>query len=382
MNKKKSLINVSHVVGLSGLGGVQRNFSEYIEYASKIDDINHTIYSIGEAEDEYTLSMQARNIFRLKNFIKLIFDCLSGKNIVHFYNNLTSFKLFVFLFFLPVKKIIIHERGTCWNLPIKFKFIVKFNFSKSDFIIANSVATKKMLEQKFDLDESKIHVIHNGISSKLINFRKFNRVHKNFDSIGFLGRLDSPKGLIDLLDSMKFLKNKRIRLFIAGDGPQKKYLKKILKSNKKIYYLGRVSDLKSFFRKIDLLVVPSIREPFGNVIIESAAHKVPVLASNVDGIPEIITKNSGYLIQPKDRNLRKIDQNELTLPEFIYDPRSMKIVPPRRNSSYRLAIKIFNVLKDQASMKKVANIAYLRTLKYFNFHLHNRKLRNIYSSLM
>ena len=53
--------------------------------------------------------------------------------------------------------------------------------------------------------------------------------------------------------------------------------------------------MKFFFKQINLLIVPSIREPFGNIILEAGICKVPVIASCIDGIPEIIDNNvNGY----------------------------------------------------------------------------------------
>ena len=69
---------------------------------------------------------------------------------------------------------------------------------------------------------------------------------------------------------------------------------------------------------MDVIVVPSIREPLGNVIIETGFCKKPIIASNVDGIPEIIQdKINGILINPdKEITFSEISENEVPLPKL------------------------------------------------------------------
>ena len=75
-----------------------------------------------------------------------------------------------------------------------------------------------------------------------------------------------------------------------------------------------------FLSKIDILVVPSIREPFGNVIVEAGFSGKAVIASKIDGIPEIILNEKfGYLIKPNDPiNLNFRPINSLMYPQNVF----------------------------------------------------------------
>ena len=86
--------------------------------------------------------------------------------------------------------------------------------------------------------------------------------------------------------------------------------------------MGHIKDSYKFLKSIDLLIVPSIREPFGNIILEAGLCKIPVLAALVDGIPEIIKNNySGHLIKPtKKLSLNLNVAGSLPIPEKVYDP--------------------------------------------------------------
>ena len=87
---------------------------------------------------------------------------------------------------------------------------------------------------------------------------------------------------------MYHLRNENIKLVIAGEGVLEHMLKKNAAKLNNVQFIGRVKNPYLFMNKVSLLVVPSIREPLGNVCLEAGLCKVPVLATNVDGLPEII----------------------------------------------------------------------------------------------
>ena len=76
--------------------------------------------------------------------------------------------------------------------------------------------------------------------------------------------------------------------FFAGQGILEDRLRELAKKIKNIHFLGSFKEPLEFISKMDVMIVPSIREPLGNVIIEAGFCKKPVIASNVDGIAEII----------------------------------------------------------------------------------------------
>ena len=98
---------------------------------------------------------------------------------------------------------------------------------------------------------------------------------------------------------LKILRNKNIDFLIGGDGHLENALKKLSKNNNKVKFVGNVLNPFDFIKKLDILVVPSIREPLGIVNIEAGFCKIPVIATKIDGIPEVVHNNySGVLINP------------------------------------------------------------------------------------
>ena len=377
-------VEISHFVGLSGIGGVQRIFFEYIEMEiMNRNEYMHTIYTAGEVDLQYKSLKKTLNILKFKNFLSLALDVISRKRVVHFYNNLTSPKVALFLLLLPTSKLIVHERGSAWNLPLKYGFILKFISWKADLILANSKATKNLLEKKFGISENKIKVIYNGINTA-VNCKKLlkNKTSNDIFLVGFIGRLDTPKGVHILIDAMQHLKSRNIKLIIAGNGPLEKELKRQATGLINIEFLGRIDNPYKFFGSIDLLVVPSIREPFGNICIEAGLCKVPVLAAYVDGISEIIENNiSGELIKPTHPVLHSSVNNSLPLPEYVVDPVNFKLIKPMQIDSFELADKILLLSNSPKILSKYANALHRNVINNFSIEHYAVKLNNIYTAL-
>ena len=219
---------IAHFVGLSGIGGVQSNFIEYMKNVElHPSEYKHKIYTIGNVDEHYQFVGNVFNIRKVSNLYGLILDIVSRNVIVHFYNNLSSFKVAFLLFFLPVSKFVIHERGTIWNQKSTSWMVPRFIAWKASIVLSNSIATKTMLVKKISIPEKKIRVLHNGINT-FINYNCDNDNKKNNSifNVGFIGRLDSPKGVHVLINSMHHLIGKNINLVIAGDGVLKKNVKK------------------------------------------------------------------------------------------------------------------------------------------------------------
>jgi len=379
MLKKQKII--SHFVGLSGVGGVQSNFVDYMKNIELYPSgYIHKIYTIGDVDAHYQFVSDILDVRKISNLSRLILDVVSRDITVHFYNNLSSFKVAFFLFFLPVSKLIVHERGTIWNQKSANWLVPRFVVWKASIVLANSVATKTMLVKKISIPEKKIQVLHNGINIPL----NLNCSQKNNSifSIGFIGRLDSPKGVHILINAMHHLKDKNIKLVVAGEGVLEHMLKKNAFKLNNIQFIGRVKNPYSFMSKINLLVVPSIREPFGNVCLEAGICGVPVLAANVDGLPEIINHGfSGELIDATDQILIDLPKGAVPLPEFIVNPNTRKLEPPKQINAHLLAKKILELSMHPDKLNYYACNLHNEVTCYFNINRYSTELHAIYRKI-
>ena len=327
INKKATIV---HQLTFAAIGGIQNSFIPLYKLFNQKSSFNHLIYGTHRViphyiEIEKNYSNFGGSLFKK---LKFIYFLISKKYIVHFYNTLTSKNIYLLFKLLPVNNVIIHERGSSWNSKNSDSYIAKYLCRKSSLILANSHASKALLVEKFNLDQNKIQVIHNGFLSKdfFIDPSNYDKKSNKF-SVGFIGRLESQKGIHILINSAKKLPN--INFYIAGEGPMLEYLEKLAEGLNNVFFVG-VKNPINFMCSVDIIIVPSIREPLGNVIIEAGFCKKAVIASNIDGIPEIITDNiSGILLTPREPiSLNDIPLNATPLPEFVVNPNTMKLQMP------------------------------------------------------
>ena len=189
----------------------------------------------------------------------------------------------------------------------------------SDYIIANSKATAEAISKNKD----KVKVIYNAIDiEKNIDLEYNDGAYKEvaatvaggYDKIkvGMAGRINRWKGQKLFVDMAKLVSqdNDNVEFLIAGNvykgedyilDDLKEY---ILESGvkDKIGLLGQVDNMNSFYKNIDIFILPSIQpEPFGLVVIEAMNNKLPVVATNHGGPVEIIENNiDGFLVDYKD----------------------------------------------------------------------------------
>jgi glycosyltransferase involved in cell wall biosynthesis len=98
------------------------------------------------------------------------------------------------------------------------------------------------------------------------------------------------------------------RLILVGDGEERERLAALsiqLGIQKYVQFVGEVphEEVQTFMQQADVFVLPSLSEGFPNVILEAMACGLPIIASRVGGIPDIITNDiNGYLVEVKDTN--------------------------------------------------------------------------------
>ena len=137
---------------------------------------------------------------------------------------------------------------------------------------------------------------------------------------GFCGRITRDKGVNELLESY-FSLNDNSKLMMIGqeensDGGIKPDLINRAKNHKNILFIGKVMEAKKYYAAMDVLVLPTYREGFGNVIIEAAAVGTPSIVSRIPGpVDAVVPDKTALLVEPKDvdsllsamREIRKKD---------------------------------------------------------------------------
>lgn len=120
-----------------------------------------------------------------------------------------------------------------------------------------------------------------------------------------VGRLDEQKGQDVLIEAMARLKNAhQVRCVIMGEGPARARLEALIRQlnvRDVIRLWGERDDASAWLAACDIFVLPSLWEGLPNALLEAMALGLPAVASNVDGVPEIVTRGrDGLLVEPKD----------------------------------------------------------------------------------
>lgn len=158
------------------------------------------------------------------------------------------------------------------------------------------------------------YMAKNGIDKKVTlvkNGVKKVEVSNHLPAIGFIGRLTNEKGILKFINANIDI-FKSTKLVIAGDGPDKSAIEKVIADNKlNIEMLGRVSNKADFYNKISVLALPSDSEVLPLVVLEAYSCGLPVVAFSIDSLRFLIGDKNGKLID--DFNYEKMGETCILL---------------------------------------------------------------------
>jgi glycosyltransferase involved in cell wall biosynthesis len=208
-------------------------------------------------------------------------------------------------------KVILNFHGACLLLAQRYPYVrwfLKYFIQKADAVIVNSSFTGKKVT---DIFQRPIRVIPYGTTIEPVSTeRKATPGHHIF----CVGRMIERKGFKYLIDAMVQVIREfpDVTLTLAGGGPVRESLLRQVESlqlQNSVNLPGKVSaeELERLFSQGDMFILPAIidkngdTEGLGVVLIEAMTYKMPVIASNVGGIPDVIIPGkSGVLVEQKN----------------------------------------------------------------------------------
>ena len=250
----------------------------------------------------------------------------------------------------------------------------------ADAVIAVSYETRDDVLKYFDVDEEKIKVIYNGINlkeyiatSETTALDKYH-INKSKPYVLFVGRITRQKGIIHLVNAIKYIDPDTQVVLCAGapDTPEiakemEDSVNEVRKSRDNVIWIAEMLDKKSviqLYSHADVFCCPSIYEPFGIINIEAMACNTAVVASAVGGIKEVVVDGETGILVPLEQ------QNEAP-----FEP-----VDPDKFAR-DLAKGINTIINNKELQKSMAHKGRKRVEETFDWSAIAQQIETLYKSL-
>ena len=212
-----------------------------------------------------------------------------------------------------VKKIIFTAHGWAFNedRPLWQRFLIAFLhwitilLTHHTIVVSNNSANQII---KWPGVKKRIRVIHNGVNKSEFLERGAARTallptNQTGHWLGTIAELHKNKGLEYLIRAVAQCQGDTLTLGVIGEGEERLRLETLIKElgvEEKEFFAGKKENAAQYLKAFDIFALTSITEALPYVILEAGLASLPIVASGVGGIPEIITSmESGILIKPK-----------------------------------------------------------------------------------
>ncbi len=187
-----------------------------------------------------------------------------------------------------------------------YSLFERFTLSRCALIINHYYSIQKILRDEFKISQKKQILTPELLDTITKPSLGKTKKQLNHPSVVFIGRHDPRKGINYLLWAFSILNKRNIKFngYIIGDGmlydAHKKLADKLKLKN--VHILGMVKNKESYLKIADIFILPSLEEGSSSISInEAMSWGLPIISTNVDGIPEDIKNGiSGILVSPKD----------------------------------------------------------------------------------
>lgn len=235
----------------------------------------------------------------------------------------------------------------------KLKFL---NMDNNKFIAISQAIQESW--KTLGLDEKRISVIPNFIPFESTGVKESSSGKSPVTvpegkRLLFVGRIEKIKGIDFLIQAFAKLPAAYV-LYVIGTGSYLSELNQQMKEleiSDRVHIEGYKENIDAYYRDCDVLIVPSRVEPMGRVVLEGMMHKIPVIASEVGGMAEIIRDgHDGFFFEFGD--------------------------------SENLCSKIETLMRDDEMRKKIISNAYKKVTSLYSEEHYYRQVSNIYNSLL
>jgi glycosyltransferase involved in cell wall biosynthesis len=362
---QKDKCHILHLISSSGLLGAERVLLELAEHSKRAG----LKVTIGVFENSRNPNLEVANEAKERGFQVQIFPCngrydkktirmikdymdKAGINVIHSHNYKSNFYAWRALSNNNIRWVVTKHGRRSGPKLLLYNLLDGFIVRHADRIIAVSgeIVRKMRLAR---IDTKKICLIENGVNLDRFvgnisssSIRESLGIKKGKIVIGTVGSLTKEKGHIYLLRAIpKVIESFPEMVFVfVGDGKESSNLERMvfkLGIIDKVIFAGMRRDIPEILSILDVFVLPSLNEGLPIALLEAQAARVPVVATRVGAIPDVVKDRvTGILIPPED-------------PEAI--AKSIVRVLSDRKGAHNMAQKGFERVRDNFSSEKMAS---------------------------
>lgn len=249
-------------------------------------------------------------IYKISKLLKNI-----GAHIVQTHNWGTALEGILAAKLARVPAIIHAERGTIEGKKRNI-ILQRFLWGLANQVLSVSEAHRKKVTRIVGFPHSQIKAIVNGVDTERFSpkpdikneVREKLGLKKDSICIGTVGSLRPVKNQMLLINACKTIlpRFEQVEILIVGEGSLRSQLMQkvhTLGFSKKIHFLGTQNNIPEILNGLDIFVLPSLNEGMPNAVLEAMACGIPVIASAVGGVPEVINDNeNGITIPPENED--------------------------------------------------------------------------------
>ncbi|GAA4967972.1 glycogen synthase [Algibacter aquimarinus] len=260
-------------------------------------------------------------------------------------------------------------------------WVEKTAIEMADALIAVSEETKEDVIKHFNVDENKIHVIYNGINLQQYKMTTNTStldeygVDKTKPYVLFVGRITRQKGIIHLVNAIKYI-DPDTQIVLCAGAPDTKEIGKemedavneVKKTRDNVIWIDKMvtkEEIIQLYSHADVFCCPSIYEPFGIINIEAMACNTAVVASAVGGIKEVVVDGETGILIPLEQQT-----------EAPFEP-----IDPDRFAR-DLASGVNKVIGDKTLRDTMAKNGRKRVEDYFDWIAIAKQVEELYKSLI
>ncbi len=293
-----NLKKITHINFAKGFRGGERQTLLLIQ---EFSDRGYTQKAITREKSELADRLKyIKNleIIKISKPYILHLNCVKNSSLIHAHETKAAQFAYFANLFLKLPYIITRRVDN----PIKNNFFNKniYKNSKHTVVLSNAIKKETLkISNKID-----IKIIPSAYSQLKTDTTRVKDIKKRFQDkflIGNIGELDNGhKGQYYLIEAMKKLSHDypKMHLVLLGKGKDEQNYKEQAKELTNITFEGFVDNVGDYIECFDLFVFPSIHEGLGSILFDVMQAKVPIIATDVGGIPDIIEHNKNGVLVP------------------------------------------------------------------------------------